>query len=166
MSAASPLILTALLPRVPLQVTLLERSSVSLSFKWQPPVDSGGVEITAYNIYQAKDSNTFVKVLNAPATVNPSITVYVDSSVLAATAFTFKVSASNEVGEGPLSDEIYVIAADMPQQPSNPPTITLVTQTSITLTIAALPDASNGGSAVTGYIIESDDGFGGAFQTV
>jgi hypothetical protein len=72
------------------------------------------VEITAYNIYQAKDSNTFIKVLNAPATVNPSITVYVDSSVVAATAFTFKVSASNEVGEGPLSDEIYVIAADMP----------------------------------------------------
>jgi hypothetical protein len=51
----------------------------------------------------------------------------------------------------------------MPEKPEDPPTITLVTQTSITLTLTVLSEDNNGGSAITGYIVEMDDGLGGDF---
>jgi hypothetical protein len=37
--------------------------------------------------------------------------------------YKFKVSAYNAIGEGLMTDHIYVIAADMPQSPVNPPAV-------------------------------------------
>lgn len=65
-----------------------------------------------------------------------------------------------------ISPEIFVIAANLPSKPVNPPTITLVTPNSISLTLQPIPDASNGGSAITSYIVQMDDGLGGEFKTV
>jgi hypothetical protein len=62
-----------------------------------------------------------------------------------------------------LNSEILVIAADLPEKPVNPPTVTLITQTSISLSLEAIPANKNGGSPVTGYMVEIDDGLGGAF---
>ena len=109
----------------------------------------------------AKADGLFDKVINAPAEVNPSITVHRESELEASVTYRFKVSAVNYVGEGPLSPEIFVIATDMPEKPANPPTVTLITQSSISLTLEPLPESSNGGSEVTGYIVEADDGLGG-----
>jgi len=65
-----------------------------------------------------------------------------------------------------ISQHITVIAATLPSKPTNPPTITLVTPNSISLTLQPIPTLSNGGSAITGYIVEMDDGMGGEFRTV
>lgn len=54
----------------------------------------------------------------------------------------------------------------MPLQPTNPPTITAVTQTSVSVTLTPIPLGDNGGSAVTGYILLIDDGLGGSFTQV
>lgn len=59
-----------------------------------------------------------------------------------------------------------VIAADLPKAPSNAPTITSVTQNSISISLTAIPAASNGGSTITGYIVLIDDGLGGDFVQV
>lgn len=59
-----------------------------------------------------------------------------------------------------------MIAADLPEKPTNPPTITLITQTSISLLLEEIPTANNGGSAVTGYMVDIDDGLGGAFTQI
>lgn len=59
-----------------------------------------------------------------------------------------------------------MIAANLPEKPNNPPTITLVTPNSISLTLAPIPDANNGGSPITSYIVQMDDGLGGDFQTM
>jgi hypothetical protein len=56
-----------------------------------------------------------------------------------------------------------VIAADMPLKPAQVPEATLVTQTSVNLKLTALPEEQNGGSAITGYLVEIDDGLGGSF---
>jgi hypothetical protein len=130
-------------------------------FKWVAPENKGGLELTSYNIYMARAGGIFDKVNNAPAMVNPSITVHREDELEASVTYRFKVSAVNYVGEGPLSTEIFVVAADMPEMPSNPPTVTLITQSSISLTLEALPETSNGGSPITGYIVEVDDGLGG-----
>ena len=91
--------------------------------------------------------------LNAPSALNPSITVHTESGLVAAETYKFRVSATNIVGEGPQSNEIFVIAADMPEKPDLPPTINTKSQTSITLTLTELPPEHNGGSPVTGYIV-------------
>lgn len=57
----------------------------------------------------------------------------------------------------------YVLAADLPESPTNPPTVVLVTEVAITLTLEVV--TSNGGSAVTGYLVEIDDGLGGYADT-
>jgi hypothetical protein len=62
----------------------------------------------------ALENSVFSSILNAPATVNPSITVQTEAVTSVAATYRFKVSAVNIVGEGPLTDEIAVIAADLP----------------------------------------------------
>jgi hypothetical protein len=84
-----------------------------LTFVWTDPVDKGGVELTQYFIYMAEGEGQFTQILDAPATVNPSITVH-SHETRQAVMYKFRVSAVNEVGEGPLSEAISVIAADLP----------------------------------------------------
>jgi hypothetical protein len=62
-----------------------------------------------------------------------------------------------------------VLAADLPEAPLNPPTIDSHTETAISLSLEALDEARDGGSTVTGYLVEIDDGLGatpGAFRRV
>ena len=92
--------------------------------------------------------------------------------------YKFKVSAYNIIGESALTqlrtgqdllgDAVdYVLAADLPEAPSNPPTVVSFTQTALTLTLEELDEAMNGGSAVTAYLVQIDDGLGvGNFRQV
>jgi hypothetical protein len=112
----------------------------------------------------AEADGIFETVINAPAEINPSITVHEESGLQAKVTYKFRVSAENFVGEGPMSNEIFVIAADMPEKPPNPPRVTLVTQSSISLELDPLAAGSNGGSDITGYIVEADDGLGGDYR--
>ena len=153
MSAASNYILTALVPDVPTGLTLVQRNSNSMTFKWIAPEDKGGVELLSYKIYVAQANNQFSQILDAPSQANPSITVNTEKNLTSAETYRFKISAVNIVGEGKISEEIFVIAADMPMKPAQAPIITLITQTSITLTLQPLPYEFNGGSNVTGYIV-------------
>jgi hypothetical protein len=140
LSSISVSILTALIPAVPTGLTLEKRNKYEMTFKWEPPVDKGGVELLSYKIYMAKENEVYSTVFDAPSELNPSITVHTAQDLIAAETYKFKVSAVNFVGEGPISGEIFVIAADMPEKPENTPTITLVTQTSITLTLTELSE--------------------------
>lgn len=79
-------------------------------------------------------------------------------------SYKFKVSAFNSVGESLLTDSIMIIASDLPEKPVNPPILISSTQSTISITLTAIPPASNGGSPITGYIVMIDDGLGGAFS--
>lgn len=70
------------------------------------------------------------------------------------------------MGESEWANAIEVIAADLPKPPVNPPTVTLITETSISLTLEPIMGPSNSGSAVTGYIVQIDDGNGGDYTEV
>ena len=152
-SAASTAVITALVPSTPTGLTLQSRSADNLVFTWQQPGDKGGVELSGYNIYVSQGFNLFSQILNAPASLNPTITVHTQNNLVHGQTYHFKVSAVNEIGESEYSPEIFVIASDMPKAPANGPTITLITETSISLSVPPLPLADNGGSPVTGYII-------------
>jgi len=54
----------------------------------------------------------------------------------------------------------------LPKPPSNPPIVSLITETSISLTLEPVIAPNDSGSVVTGYIVQIDDGNGGAFTEV
>lgn len=88
-----------------------------MTFSWVPPVDKGGVELLSYKIYFAADDDVFTQITTAPASTNPTITVHTQENLINGATYKFKVSAVNEIGESLYSDEIQVIASDLPEQP-------------------------------------------------
>ncbi len=165
-SPASASFITALKPSVPLNLKLVSRSKSAITFSWEPPTDKGGLELTGYKVYVAEGSNAYLEVSTAPTRLNPTLLTHTQAGLTAGVAYKFKVSAYNPIGEGLQTDHLYVIAADMPQAPVNPPTVLELTQTSITIRIDPIQGPADGGSSVTGYIVMIDDGLGGDFTQV
>lgn len=52
-SPACAPIITALIPGIPLNLTLQSRSANTMTFTWIAPPDDGGIELTGYNVYVA-----------------------------------------------------------------------------------------------------------------
>lgn len=52
--------LAAIEPSVPLNLDLVSRSSSSLTFSWEAPSDSGGVELLGYKVYVASGNDEYV----------------------------------------------------------------------------------------------------------
>jgi hypothetical protein len=84
MSPASLRIITALIPGMPTGLTLIARSSQSLTFEWQAPEDNGGTSLISYHLYQAIGNGAFQKISNPPAETNPSITVNTENNLSSA----------------------------------------------------------------------------------
>jgi hypothetical protein len=83
-SSTSSSILTALIPAVPTGLTLEKRNKFEMTFKWEPPVDKGGVELLSYKIYMAEENEVYSTVFDAPSELNPSITVHTAQDLVAA----------------------------------------------------------------------------------
>jgi hypothetical protein len=175
LSPASAQMITAQEPSAPQNLTLQSRSDTSLIFSWEPPLDFGGVALLGYKVYVAEGNQAYVQVTDADSTSDPTIFYHehIASDLTAGESYRFKVSAYNLIGEGPTSqlrtgqelhhDVVdYVIAADLPEAPTNPPTIITITENAITITLEEITTANNGGSEITGYIVQIDDGLGGA----
>jgi hypothetical protein len=80
--------------------------------------------------------------------------------------YKFRVAAVNRVGESSWTEPISVVAADLPKPPPNPPIVTLITETSISLSLEPILLPQDSGSEVTGYIVQMDDGLQGPFIEV
>jgi len=48
LSPASVPVLTAVVPKAPQRISLVARSSTSLTIAWEKPLDTGGVELLGY----------------------------------------------------------------------------------------------------------------------
>lgn len=112
----------------------------------------------------AEDSNAFVEITDAASLNQPTILEHTQSSLTQGATYKFKVSAYNQIGESALTNQITVIAADTPVAPINPIDVTEVTKSYISLEITETIE--DGGSPITGYIIEMDDGLSGEFTQV
>lgn len=80
------------------------RDSSGIRLTWQAP-DNGGSDITGYRVYRgtAPGAETFL--------ASTTSTSYNDTSVVAGTAYYYKVSAVNSVGEGARSNEVNPVLA-------------------------------------------------------
>ncbi len=98
------------LPPTNLTATLSD-SNVTLT--WNPPMDDGNATVTEYRIYRGTSPDS----LELIASVNGSVTRYIDTNVTKGETYYYSVSAVNSIGESNLSD---VVSIEIPKEETQP----------------------------------------------
>lgn len=137
-------------PRGPLEISGMTKTSFTI--KWQVPEDDGGSPITEYIIEMKETSKkTWQKI----GTTKEDITYIGVSELKTDVSYDFRITAKNKIGAGPPYVSEEPIIAGKRLTPPSPPTnvhITNITSRSVTLNWS--PPVSNGGTEITGYIVE------------
>lgn len=88
-----------------------------------------------------------------------TVTHSTNTPIVRSRVYKFRYRAKNCVGWGPLSGELHVLAADVPQAPPSP---TRSSTSALSITLLLYPTRDNGGSVVTGYELLRNDGLEGS----
>jgi fibronectin type 3 domain-containing protein len=116
--------------------------NASVVLSWSAPASDGGAPITGYKVYRSIASGA-----ETLLTTVGNVTGFTDGTLTNGTAYYYKVSAVNSVGESSLSSERSAIPATVPNPPTLAPSGAGNGQVSLNWTAPS----SDGGSAVTGY---------------
>src|SRR5216117_2685954 len=128
-------------------------SQVTLT--WDLPSDDGGAPILLYTIYRGNSSGGESFLITVPL-----VTTYIDLTVSNGVTYYYQVSATNAVGEGPLSNE----ASATPNPPATVPGAPQglgATAGDATIALVWSPPGSDGGSPITNYKIYRGNSSGG-----
>jgi hypothetical protein len=142
-------------------------SSSGVTLSWKQPSSNGGCSITGFRLYvnDGLGGTTFTEIDSGTVRSKPEYTQHYTTSLPTPTVgrtYAFKVEAFNEVGSVMSSSAGFVLA-DVPDDPTIAPySDTTVTSTS-RVKININPVAGDGGSPITSYSLEVDDGRGGPF---
>src|SRR5207253_2519357 len=129
--------------------------SAQVTLTWQAPASNGGSPITNYRIYRGLSPGTETLLTTVGA-----VTSYTDTAVTNGVTYYYQVSAVNNVGEGPRSNE----ASATPTAPATPPGAPqglVATAGDATVTLTWSAPSSNGGSPITNYRIYRGTASGG-----
>src|SRR5437867_4444093 len=129
--------------------------NAQVGLTWQAPGSNGGSPITNYKIYRGTASGGETLV----ATIGNQLS-YSDGGLTNGVTYYYKVSAVNNVGEGPPSNE----ASATPTAPATPPGAPqglVATAGDATVTLTWSAPSSNGGSPITNYRIYRGTASGG-----
>ncbi|GFO38541.1 titin, partial [Plakobranchus ocellatus] len=141
-------------PQGPLQVTDVEKTSVTLA--WKPPTSDGGSPLTGYVVEKKEATRpTWTKV----ETISPNHTTFTAKNLLEGSEYQFRVTAENKHGaSSPLVTDASVKPKskfDKPSKPIGPIEFSDVTDSTVTLSWK--PPSSDGGKPIEKYIIEHRD---------
>src|SRR5436190_1932533 len=132
--------------------------NAQVSLTWQAPGSNGGSPITNYKIYRggAPSTETLLTTVGA-------VTSYTDTAVTNGVTYYYQVSAVNNVGEGPRSNEPLATPSAAPPPPSPPsaPQNLAATGGNAQVGLTWQAPASNGGSPITNYKIYRGTASGG-----
>src|SRR5436309_1925064 len=124
--------------------------NAQVGLTWQAHGSNGGSTITNYKIYRggAPSTETLLTTVGA-------VTSYTDTAVTNGVTYYYQVSAVNNVGEGPRSNEASATPSAAPPPPSPPsaPQNLAATGGNAQVTLTWQAPASNGGSPITNYKI-------------
>uniref|UniRef100_A0AAG5CTD6 Twitchin n=1 Tax=Anopheles atroparvus TaxID=41427 RepID=A0AAG5CTD6_ANOAO len=139
-------------PEGPLEVKDMTKDSCKL--EWKKPKDDGGVPIDHYVIEKFDPDNGIW--MNAGKTDGP-LTEFPVEGLVPGHRYKFRVKAVNPEGESePLETAGTVVAKDSFSVPDTPSAPTVV-DWSENHAVLKWPEPDNGGSPITGYIIEKKD---------
>ena len=152
-------------------------SQTSVSVAWSPPADDGGCALTGYALLMGDEAEATAEgvsyaevhaddVRDRPSLNSLTVTA-LPGSVAVGTTLRFRLMAFNQGGFSATSSRsLRVVLATVPAQPADAAeSDTGVTSGSVLKVTYAAP-ASDGGSPVTNYEVQMDDGVGGGFHTV
>jgi titin len=139
-------------PDAPETPEIAEYNSNFIKLKWEKPKKDGGNPITGYNVeMREKGSNQWVPCNNFPT----KATEYTASGLREGQTYEFRVAAVNGAGPGMPSKptkaqkaEVPIFVSEAPDQPK----VEKITKDSVTLSWKK--PSNDGGSRITGYIIE------------
>ncbi|XP_057691708.1 titin-like [Corythoichthys intestinalis] len=135
-------------PAGPLEVSGLSAEKVTLS--WGPPHETGGAEIMHYIIEKCETSRVaWTLVFGELMTTTCKIT-----KLLKGNEYLFRVRAVNKYGEGENLESDPIKATDPFTHPSAPTDVEVTSKTNEAMTICWKSPVSDGGSRISGYIIE------------
>ncbi|MHB8513293.1 MAG: RCC1 domain-containing protein, partial [Actinomycetota bacterium] len=133
----------ATVPSAPTNVAATSGNG-QITLSWSAPTSNGGSAITNYKIYRGTSQGS-----EALLTEVGNVTSYVDSGLTNGTAYFYKLSAINAVGEGPQSNEVSATPSGAPSAPQN----LVASFGSEQVRLSWSPPFSNGGASITGYKI-------------
>src|SRR5439155_599950 len=118
----------------------------SVSLSWSAPGSDGGAPITNYKIYRGTVAGGQLSLI---ATV-PNVLSYTDSPLTNGKTYYYKVTAVNEVGEGPPSNEASATPVSGDTAPSPPRSLSAAAGDA-RVALGWLAPSSDGGSPITNY---------------
>ncbi len=147
--------IAALVPTAPTALIKVSSTQTQISLSWTAPSSNGGAAIRKYNVYSNMGSGSVYSI------VGTSTTQTFTNTNLSPPGMTlvYKVSAVNDVGEGPQSATVSIILGTIPNVPLAP-TLVSASPSSINITWTA---PSNGGTPITQYSININNGPGYTF---
>uniref|UniRef100_A0AAX7UFJ8 Titin n=1 Tax=Astatotilapia calliptera TaxID=8154 RepID=A0AAX7UFJ8_ASTCA len=140
-------------PGPPSNIKVDEVSADFISLSWDPPTYDGGCQINNY-VVEKRDTTTTTWQIVSATVARTSIKV---SRLTQGTEYQFRIAAENRYGKSPAIDSAPVVA-QYPFEPPGPPTqLHVVHATKTGMLVVWGRPASDGGSPVIGYHIESKD---------
>jgi fibronectin type 3 domain-containing protein len=137
------------LPSEPLNLAA-EAGLREITLTWDAPASDGGAQLNSYHIYRGTSTGTETRIGEVCACYQRFID---DRASGHGTTYYYRVSASNEIGEGPLSVEVSVTTFSAPTAPRNPAARSGPGAGQIILSWEA--PANDGGSPVTDYWVRA-----------
>ncbi|MGA1873181.1 MAG: fibronectin type III domain-containing protein [Thermoplasmatota archaeon] len=120
-----------------------------VQLQWTAPTANGGAPVTDYIIFRKASSGDLEQI----ATVPVGTTSYTDTDVEASISYTYVVRSQNRMGSSEPSNEAQTVALGPPGAPTD--ISYLVGDGFVEISWAA--PVSNGGSAISGYIVYRSD---------
>src|SRR5437867_2545850 len=151
----------AVAPSPPTGLTATAVSSSQINLSWTAP-NNGGSAITGYKVERSTDGGSSRSTL--VANTGSTATTYSDTGLAHTTTYTYRVSAINSVGTSPPSNGASATALAIAPSPPSALGATAVSSSHINLSWA--PPTDNGGSAITGYMIERSANGGSTWTTM
>ena len=140
-------------PGAPTGLTATASGPSTITLSWTAPTSTGGSAITGYQIEASSNGGTTFNVL--VATTNNATTTYAHTGLAASTTRHYRVSAINSTGTGTPSNVASATTGAATNAPGAPTGLTATASGPSTINLSWTAPTSTGGSAISGYKIES-----------
>lgn len=132
----------------PLQITSLTSEECTLS--WGPPQETGGAKVTHYVVEKRETSRLAWTLVNGEVTK----TYFKVTGLLKGNEYIFRVLAVNKYGLGEAMESETIKVTDPYTLPTAPASVDVTSITGDSMTLTWCKPANDGGSPITGYVIE------------